>query len=365
MAKKTKGTETTNATVIRFEKKKGGRGAGKDPSRKNAKKEPRYPETDMNLVLWLYRSGVEINRKKAVELTYLRYGRYVASLAKGYFGSFVSGGETVVSADDFVSAGMIGLIEALDHFDPKRGAFTTCCKPYVLSRMTEQACLASGIPTAHYMNVQKKLKRAIDSFAERNSVPSLKQLAETAGLTEKVTQIGLEMMRMLPVIPSGLCDYRSDDDPYVFPEIADSADTPEEAVLKKEFKTRLDRAIGRKLAVREGEAVRLMFGIDREEPQRGITTAKIAEMLGVSESGARYRIKKIIGGLGDDTELRDLAEGLLSRSDMTEKKTETFDVPLDAVVPVYVDGRDGRAAFADPVGALLDDIFSFDGTMCI
>ena len=70
-----------------------------------AEKNGSFPRFDMNEVSALYHSEDREKKAKAIEMTYLRYRKYVASLARGYFGSFFDRGEHFVSKEDFLSAG--------------------------------------------------------------------------------------------------------------------------------------------------------------------------------------------------------------------------------------------------------------------
>ena len=336
-AKKTRGRRRTqNTDTVSARKRTSQSVSGQ--KKVSADKE-KYPLVDMNEVLALYRSGDPQKKAKAIEMTYLRYRKYVASLARGYFGSFFNNGEHFVSGEDFLSAGNLGLIDGLEHFNPQKGEFTTCCKPYVLKHLSDQACLGSDIPTQHYMNVQKKLKRALDASGKRNTAPSIAQLSKETGLTERIVRDGLEMMRMIPAIPSGLCDYRSEEvSPVV--NLIDESDTPEEIILKQEFKSRFDDAIGRKLGIDEGEALCLRFGVYHDIPEKGLSFPEIAKRLGVSDTKARSIVQKALKSLKGDAEVMDLAGSLFS-----EKKEE---YPLDGIVPVFTKKGKGKTTSFTP-----------------
>ena len=337
-AKKTRGRRRTqNTDTVSAQKRTSQSASGQ--KKVSADKE-KYPRIDMNEVLALYKSGNPQKKAKAIEMTYLRYRKYVASLARGYFGPSFNKGEYFVSGEDFLSAGNLGLIEGLEHFDPQKGEFTTCCKPYVLKHLSEQACLGSDIPTQHYMNVHKKLKRALDTFGKRNNTaPSIEQLSKETGLSERTVKDGLKMMSMIPAIPSGLCDYHSEEDNPVENLINDS-DTPEEIILRQEFKSRFDDVIGRKLGIDEGEALCLRFGVYHDIPEKGLSFPEIAKRLGVSDTKARYIVQKALKSLKDDAEVMDLAGSLFS-----EKKEE---YPLDGIVPVFTKKGKGKTTSFTP-----------------
>lgn len=322
--------------------------------------EGQYPRFDMNEILALYRSGDPQKKARAIEMTYLMYRRYVLSVARSRFGSFIDGGEHFVSIEDFLSAGNLGLIEALDIYNPQKGKFTTCCKPFVLGRMSEQARLVIGVQSQHYSGLQLKVNRAIDMFHQRNIEPTVEMLAQETKLSRMQVLEALDLNRKTIACGAGGCGYRSREAAQAFRDAEERLmeeipyfGSPEEIVLKKEFKTRIDDAIGRKLQVHEGEAVRLKYGFYGDVPGKGLSYPAIAKRLGVSESKARYIVQKALRSLGDDAEVMDLAGKLFDK-----KKEE--DYPLDGIIPVFEEKDGKKMEFADLFGDELRRLLDLD-----
>lgn len=348
---------TDNVPARNFSAQRSDNGSQEEPE---AEKNGSYPRFDMNEVSALYHSEDREKRAKAIEMTYLRYRKYVVSLARGYFGSFFDRGEHFVSKEDFLSAGHLGLIDALDVYDPRKGAFTTWCKPFVLGRMSEQARIVIGIPSEHYAGILKKVNRAVDAFRRLNIEPTVEMLAEETKLSRSQVLDAIDLGKKVIAVGAGGCGYYSGEASRAMREAEirameeyPSSETPEDIVLKREFKLRMDNVIGKKLEVREGEALRLKFGFYDNIPEKGLSMPKLAERLGVSTSNARYIVEKALKSLRDDDEVMDLAGKLLSG-----EKKEAY--PLDSVLPVFTEKSRKPVVETDPIGDELAGLFDLD-----
>ena len=172
-----------------------------------------------------------------------------------------------VPRQDLEQAGMVGVLAAVDRFDPDRGAEF---EPYATrgDALGEMRALARGTAAVHVSRTGRDLAAAVeaaaaDLTAETGVPPTVDRIAERAGLDEEQVVIGLRARRGLAPPTLGGED------------LLEAHGGWEDAIERVE--RRLD--VGRRLEgldPRSQRIVTLRFGLE-------LSQTEIAEQLGISQ----------------------------------------------------------------------------------
>ncbi len=206
--------------------------------------------------------------------------RLVVSIARGY-------ARPNVPVSDLIQEGIIGLIQAVDHFDWRKGTrFSTCATLWI------RQSICRALPTLrHGMKIPTtvlrdagRLEKIIDDLAQQlQHRPTAHDLeAQLADDLETV-----EVARKLPFEPLSL-DAGDDERRSLLDGLTDDADdTPEESALNQVSEAALQAAMAT-LSERERRVLALRFGLGHS---REHTLGEIGDALGLS----RQRVKQIEG----------------------------------------------------------------------
>ena len=260
----------------------------------------------MEKVYEMYHSGDPALKAKATEIAYRQYTKYIYSLARQYYGSFMK-----MHGEDFFSAGTIGLLEGLESFDPAKGAFTTCCKPLILSEMSALAANVSNAGTQHYSNIHKKVNRAIDDLRKNGIEPTVTQIAYRTGLKREAVASALEVINRINFVYM--------DDGSINNYVSDSYEDPERIMIEKERSEELHRAMEEDLDDELRVVVQMKFGLGPYDDTDGMKYPAISDRVNISVSKARYDVQKGIRKLHASGRLAHL------RSDSMESALKDID----------------------------------------
>jgi len=203
-----------------------------------------------------------------------RYVHLVSITAGRLFGPMPSG----IERDDLVGAGVVGLVKAVDQFDPQRGIkFETYAITLIRGAILEMLRGDDWVPRL-IRDQQKQLKQAYVALeAKLGRSATEEEIAEEMGITlpklEKLLhQLGRSTLISLDDLRLGtdqqrVIDYLAADEP-----------TPHESVALRERQRSLTGAID-KLPDRERTVVALYY-------HDGLTFKEIGQVLTVSESRA-------------------------------------------------------------------------------
>ena len=194
-------------------------------------------------------------RKKLIESNY----RLVLSIAKKYY-------RNDISFDDLLQESSIGLLKAVDRFDPELGyKFSTyACwwiKQAALQYINEN-CTNIKVPThSRLLNakIKNKIKQIEDDEGKR---PTLERVSEELGENVNKIKYTLKSNRYIASIDAS----RDDEGNTLASKIADESDfiSPEARLEKKELK-RIIRESLSLLTPKEEKIIRLRFGITEDE----------------------------------------------------------------------------------------------------
>lgn len=224
--------------------------------------------------LWYnYKTKKDLNAREQLILRYIHLVKYVAGrLAvslKGYF-----------EVDDLVSAGIYGLINAVDRFDPDRGIrFETFALARIRGAIIDWLRSTNWIPQSVRSKAKKLEKALVELEKTLGRPPEERELADYLGLD-------LESLNRLlhEVAPSTLISFdeylrRSEGEEGLSPEelIADANSiNPAEHIELEEIKRMLSEAIER-LPEKEKLVITLYY-------YEGLTMKEIGHVLSLSES---------------------------------------------------------------------------------
>ena len=194
-------------------------------------------------------------RKKLIESNY----RLVLSIAKKYY-------RNDISFDDLLQESSIGLLKAVDRFDPELGyKFSTyACwwiKQAALQYINEN-CTNIKVPThSRLLNakIKNKIKQIEDDEGKR---PTLERVSEELGENVNKIKYTLKSNRYIASIDAS----RDDEGNTLASKIADESDfiNTEARLEKKELK-RIIRESLSLLTPKEEKIIRLRFGITEDE----------------------------------------------------------------------------------------------------
>ena len=222
----------------------------------------------------LWREFKEEGSQEAREALIQRYAHLVTITAGRLFGPLPAG----IEKDDLISAGAIGLIKAVDQFDPNRGIkFETYAITLIRGAILEMLRSDDWVPRL-VRDQQKQLKQAYMRLESRLGRPATEEeVAEELGITleqldKLFTNIGRTTLLSLDDLRIGTEQQRLAD---LLPAEGPS---PLEAVTMRERKRVLAAAVER-LPEREKLVMSLYY-------KEGLTFKEIGTVLSVSESRA-------------------------------------------------------------------------------
>lgn len=221
--------------------------------------------------------------KQAREKLILSNYRLVEFIAKKY-------NDKGVEWDDLVQSGQIGLIEAVEKFNPDKGyrlstLATWWIKKEILKNIHKNGRLIR-IPE-YFKEKCDKIAKAKAEYMKINGVePSVEVLAKITG--ESVESVNQYITLSIPVV--SIYDYLEDFDDEFCKWLKDGGDSPEEVLEKKNLYECLIKSLD-ELDQREKQVIQLRFGLDGEKPK---TQQEIGEILNTSRQNVRKLEEKAL-----------------------------------------------------------------------
>ncbi len=228
--------------------------------------------------------------------------RLVVSIAKKY-----AGVSPALSASDLIQEGNVGLMQAVDKFEYRKGfKFSTYAVWWIRQSITRAIANYGGVIRlpVHIIESNKELRRASARAARRlNRTPTVEEIAVQMQVKpEKVQQL-LQMPRH----PVSLETPIGTEDSYLSDFIKDEkAESPEVEADQNELLDRIDDVLG-SLSDREAQVIRLRFGI---EDGYARTLDQIGRTFGVSRERIRQIEERALNKLRHPVRIRKLRDFL-------------------------------------------------------
>jgi len=177
--------------------------------------------------------------------------------------------------EDLISIGVIGLIEALDRFDPTLGVqFKTFAEHRIRGAILDGISELDGIP-AHKRAKARLFRQAVSSAEQRlGRTPDSDEVADELGVSLREYYEGLSEIRGVTVSSlTGGCKTESGEMPLA-DRIADRAGVPADDAIEQTERRQLIEQGVRKLPPLEHAVVRMYF-------RDGLCLREIASQLGL------------------------------------------------------------------------------------
>ena len=187
---------------------------------------------------------------------------------------------SMLDAEDLVSYGMIGLINAVDRYDPMRGVrFEAFAMSRIRGAVIDQLRVLNWLPRSAVARV-RQIESALANLEQRLGRPAKEQeaAAEVGVTTQRYRQMLLEVGIVVLSLDAPLGSLSQDDEVASLGDLLEDARTlgPDEQVERTELMNALIAAIDH-LPERE----RLLLSLYYHEE---LTMKEISSLMGVSES---------------------------------------------------------------------------------
>lgn len=204
--------------------------------------------------------------------------------------------------DDLIQVGTIGLIKAIDRFDPSRGLeFTTYATPTILGeikRHFRDKGWSVRVPR-RLQELSAKVNQANDELTnELSRSPSVEEIAKRVGASVDDVLEAMESSSAYSSVPLEGGGSSDDDDA---PSVIDHYATEDENLAASDDRIVLEDAI-RDFSPREKDVIRMRLF-------EGMTQVEIAERLGISQVQVSRLLRRTLRRVQDKID----PEGLMSK----------------------------------------------------
>lgn len=227
-----------------------------------------------------YKEEGDEEARNQLVVNHLNLVRYLAS-------KFANRGEQL---EDLIQVGTIGLIKAIDRFDPNRGLeFTTYATPTIMGeikRHFRDKGWSVRVPR-RLQELSTRISAITDELTtELHRTPSVAEIAERAGTS--VEEI-LEAMESSSAYSSVPLEGGNDDEDT--PSVIDQYASEDEDFSATDDRMLLDSVIS-DFTMREKEVIRMRF-------EEGLTQSEIADQLGISQVQVSRLLRKTLKRIHD------------------------------------------------------------------
>lgn len=209
--------------------------------------------------------------------------RLVVNIAKRYGGHGMSLG-------DLIEEGNLGLIRAVDYFDPDRGTRFSTYGAWWIKQSIKRALLENiqpvHVPTYMVALINQWRHTAAEMENTLGRVPDVEEMAEVMNLPFRKAKIVNQIVKVLSSVQDAHGYDETDEDQLLEAILEDhSVGRPEDELVAREEKAKALRLLN-EIEPREADVLRLHYGLGGRKP---MTLREIGKKLGLT----RERIRQI------------------------------------------------------------------------
>jgi RNA polymerase sigma factor for flagellar operon FliA len=229
------------------------------------------PSEDLDQVWREYRATRESQLRERLVLQYAPLVKYVAGRLRARM-------PDSVEQDDLVSDGVLGLIDAIDRFEPSRGlSFQTFAVPRIRGAIIDGMRSMDFVPRS----VRDKLRTV-----HRAQVALEERLGRTPEDTEVAREVGIPVQQLRDLRRQASSNHANLDDFDLADELTNAAD---HGIEEGDLSASLMRVVDQ-LGERDQVIIALYYF-------EGLTLAEIGQVLGVTESRVSQVHRRATGSL--------------------------------------------------------------------
>lgn len=233
----------------------------------------------------LYKEEGDEEAREQLIVSHLNLVRFLAA-------KFKNRGEPL---DDLIQVGTIGLIKAIDRFEPTRGLeFTTFATPTIMGeikRHFRDKGWSVRVPR-RLQELSAKVNSTTDDLTrELQRPPTVSEVAERLDASVDEVLEAMESSSAYSSVPLEATGQGADDDT---PSIIDHYATEDADLAASDDRMLLDQVIGA-FPPREQEIIRMRF-------EQGLTQVEIAERLGISQVQVSRMLRKALKQMQESIE---------------------------------------------------------------
>ena len=240
-----------------------------------------------------YKENGDMDAREKLVMSHMNLVRFLAN-------KFKNRGEPL---DDLVQVGYLGLLKAIDRFDPSRGLeFTTYATPTILGeikRHFRDKGWSVRVPR-RLQELSAKVNQATDKLTtELQRSPKIEEIADYLGASVDEVLEAMESSSAYSSVPlEGSTNPEADDAPSVIDRYA----TEDSALAFTDDRLVIEDAL-KSFSPREREVIELRF-------LQGMTQIEIAERLGISQVQVSRLLRRTLKKIQDKID----PDGVMSRS---------------------------------------------------
>ena len=137
----------------------------------------------------LYHSDDENLVKAAKDIAVDTYSMYIYNVIHNNYNTY-----SQKYGDELYQCGVIGLLKAMETYDPKQGAFTTYSQFYIIHEMSAQLNFHKNNTTVYYSKIGQKIQAAKEELIKQGFEPSLRSLSIMTDLSTEIIKRELDIM---------------------------------------------------------------------------------------------------------------------------------------------------------------------------